>query len=319
ASATWDTPVRVSRPDAVADANVPDVAVDAAGNAIVVWHQGDGRVNHFDVWQAGYAAPTGQWSAAALASDGTNSAYNPKVALDTAGAGIAAWTQQQGDGTTVSNGPQDTWARPVATTGAWGAATRLNAVTGDVAWVYGQIAVAMDAQGNGAVLWVQGAPGVSPFLIHAARYTAAGGWQASTAISTSTLDASYGPQLAFDATGHGVAVWQQQTGVGAYAGVNRFDPAAGWGTPGALGTDVAGDVWDPHVAVDGAGNATAVWTQWDANGLSVTSSRSLAGGAWSASLRVADTPTDGYFTMPAPRVAANPSGQTLVVWGTNSY
>jgi len=318
---TWSMPIRISASSAVADANVPDAAVDDAGNAVVVWHQGDGRTNHFDVWSARYTAATDLWTAPALASDGVNSAYNPHVAVNGAGQGLAAWVQQQGDGTTVSNGPQDIWGR-FASTGTWGTGSRLNGVAGDVDWVYGQVAVALDSQGHGFALWVQGS-GVLPFVVHAARFAGASGWQPSAVITSNALDNCYGPHLAFDSTGNAVAVWQQQTGTGAYGGVNRFDIASGWGTSGAIGNDVAGDVYDPHVAIDGAGNATAVWYQWDTSGnqtntINVMSNRSLAGGAWGSSRLVSAAPSGG-LTYPVPRVAANAMGQTLLVWGSDSY
>jgi hypothetical protein len=318
AAATWSAPLRLSAAAAVADANVPDVAVDAAGNAVVVWHQGDGRVNHFDVWSAVYSAAADAWAAPVLQNDTSFSAGNPHLAFNAAGQGIVAWEQQQSDGTTVSNGAQDIWGRSATSAGTWGTRARLNAIAGNVDGVYGQVAVAMDAQGNGFALWVQGS-GTLPFVIHAARLAATNGWQASTVITSNALDSSYGPHLAFDAAGNAVAIWQQQTGVGAFAGVARYDAANGWIASGAIGNDVAGDVYDPRIAVDGAGNATAVWYQWDtaSGAISVMFDRALAGGSWGASRLLSATATTG-FLFPVPRVAANAAGQTLAVWGTNS-
>jgi hypothetical protein len=319
ATRTWGAPLRLSAPNAVADTNVPDLAVDGAGNALVVWHQGDGRANHFDVWSSRYVAAGDAWSAPALLSDGVMSAFNPHVAVDAGGVGAAAWTQGQDDGTVVSNGPEDIWARRIDRNGIASTATRLNRVAGDIDGVYGQIALAIDGQGNGFALWVQGS-GTLPLVIHAARLSASTGWQVDTVITSNPLDSSYGPHLAFDAAGNAVAVWQQQTGVGAFGGFARFDIATGlWGASGAFGTDVAGDVYDPHVAVDGAGNATAVWYQLDVDGSeSVQSSRSLAGAAWSASSLLGAVPAGG-FSYPVPKVAANVAGTTIALWGFDSY
>jgi hypothetical protein len=196
--------------------------------------------------------------------------------------------------------------------------SRLNAVAGNIDTVYGQVAVAVDAQGNGFALWVQGS-GSLPFVIHAARRVAASGWQASAVITNNVLDNCYGPQIAIDAQGNAVAVWQQQTGTGAYGGVNRYAAATGWASSGAIGTDVPGDVYDPHVAIDGAGNATAVWYQWSDSGIAVMSSRALAGSAWSASSLLGAVPSGSGFSYPVPRVAANAAGQTVAVWGIDSY
>src|SRR5450631_171791 len=117
----------------------------------------------------------------------------------------------------------------------------------------------MDRRGNGLALWVQGA-GELPLVIHAAPLDPTLGWQ-SFAVITSKIDHCYGPHVAFDGSGVAVAVWQQQTGVGAYGGVTRYDPVTGWTPTGAFGTDVRGDVYDPRIAVARAGTATAVWYQ----------------------------------------------------------
>jgi hypothetical protein len=316
-SKTWAAPLRLSDANAVADANVPDVALDAAGNAIVVWHQGDGRTNHFDAWSATYAATPNAWTAPALLSNGIDSAADPHVALNAGGKGIAAWEQEQGDGTMVSNGPKDAWGRSVATGAAWGASARLNAVGGDVDGLYGQVAVAVDGQGNGFALWVQSS-GQLPLVVHAARYGALAGWQASGVITSNAVNSSYGPHIAFDASGNAVAVWQQQTDVSAFVGVARYDAVTGWGASTALGTDVAGAVYDPRIALDGAGNATAVWYQWSDTAIEVMTNRALAGGAWGASRLLSHTPPVG-FTYPVPRVAANAAGATLAIWGTDSF
>ncbi|HEX5126275.1 MAG TPA: hypothetical protein VFW00_06015, partial [Rhodocyclaceae bacterium] len=262
----WSTPVRVSSAAAVDSAYVPDIAVDNAGNALVVWHQGDGRVNHFDAWSARYSATLNSWATPAMASDGVNSGYDVRVAVNASGQGLVAWELEQGDGTTVSNGPKDIWARTATTAGVWGTSTKLNAVSGNIDVVYGQIAVAVNSAGSGGVLWVQSS-GVLPFVIHAAMY--AGSWQTSAVITNNVLDNSYGPHLAFDTAGNAVAVWQQQTGSSAYGGTNRYVAGVGWGTSGQFVDDSLGDTYDTRIAVDDAGNATAVWYRWGPSGLDV--------------------------------------------------
>ncbi len=198
-SATWSPPVQISSARAVADANVPDIAADGSGNAIVVWHQGDGRTNHFDVWSARYAAGSNSWVAPVMVSDGVNSAYNPHLAVNASGQGILAWEHEQDDGTMVSNGPKDISARTATTAGVIGSSVRLNSVAGNVDNVYGQIAVAMNSSGGGGVLWVQ-TSGVLPFVIHAAMYSGTS-WQASSVITNNVLDNNYGPHLAFRCRG----------------------------------------------------------------------------------------------------------------------
>ncbi len=315
----WGTPTRLSAPNAVDSAYVPDIGVDNAGNAVVVWHQGDGRTNHFDVWSARYVAASDSWGSPILISDGVNTAANAKVAINAAGLGITAWVQGQDDGTLISNGPQDIWGRTASTAGALGVSTKVNAVAGNVNWVYGQVAVAVDSNGNGAALWVQSGTG-QPFVIQAAMYAASGGWQASSVITSNPIDNSYGPHVAFDSAGNAIAVWQQQDGVGASGGANRYVAGSGWGTSQLFADESLGDVYDPHVAVDGAGNATAVWYQWASSGaIDVRINRYLAGSGWGTPRILSSTATDGWSSYPVPRAAANTAGQTLAIWGVDSY
>lgn len=317
ANNTWSGPSRISTANAVDSAYVPDIAVDGTGNAIVTWHQGDGRTNHFDAWSARYVASSNAWGAPALISDGINSAYDCRVAVNVAGQGIIAWEQGQGDGTTVSNGPKDIWGRSVGSAGTLGTSIRLNAVAGNVNGVYGQVAVAVDSNGNGAALWVQSGTG-QPFVIQAAMYSASSGWQASAVITNNVLESSYGPHLAFDSAGNAIAVWQQQDGFTAFGGTNRYVAGVGWGVSGTFASSALGDVYDPRVAMDGAGNATVVWYQTEQAGTNVRINRYLVGSGWGAPVILSTTSTDGMSTYPVPRVAANVAGQAIAVWGIDS-
>ncbi|QOT79471.1 hypothetical protein [Cupriavidus basilensis] len=315
ASRTWSAPLRVVSSASVATGvSTPDLAVDGQGNAIVTWYQGDGRTNHFDVWAVKYAALSGAWGAPFMVSDGVNSAANSHVAVNAAGQGLIAWVQQQGDGTTVSNGPQDIYGRSVTTgASAWGPRAMLNAVGGNLYNVYGQVAVAVDGSGNGLALWVQSTASLS-FAIQSARYVAASGWQTSTVVSNNTLGECYDPHVEIDGAGNAIAVWQEQNGVGAYGGANRYAAGTGWGVPEKFSGTVPGDVYAPRVAVGADGNATAIWYQWEASGINVRTSRYLTGSGWDVPNLLSATPADGT-TYPVPRVATNAAGRTLAVWG----
>ena len=112
-AAQWGAPRQLSSSNAMASAHPPDLALDAAGNALVVWHQGDGRSYHTDGWVAQYATAQDSWSAAVLATDGSNNASSLRVVLNSAGQGLLAWQQERGDGSATESQPIDVWARPV--------------------------------------------------------------------------------------------------------------------------------------------------------------------------------------------------------------
>ncbi|GAB7545445.1 hypothetical protein [Cupriavidus sp. CuC1] len=86
--------------------------------------------------------------------------------------------------------------------------------------------------------------------------------------------------MAIDGAGNAIAVWQEQNGVGAYGGANRYAAGTGWGLPGKFSGTVPGDVYAPRVAVGADGNATASWYQWEASGINFRTNRYLTGSGW---------------------------------------
>jgi hypothetical protein len=238
------------------------------------------------------------------------------VAVNAAGEGVVAWEQEQPAALILSNGPHDVWARSVSAAGVWGPGQQLNRVGGDIDVMYGQVAVAVAPDGEALVLWVQRS-GALPFVIHSAlRHT--GAWQASAVITDHAADNCYGPHAAFDAQGHALAVWEQQTGTSAYGASNRYTAGVGWGTSAAMASDTDGDVHDVRVAVDAEGNATAVWYQWRPSGTDIKGRRYLVGQGWSVERWIGAMQGEIGLTYPVPRVATNAAGQTMAIWGTDS-
>ena len=89
----WDTPAPIETDDS-GDANNPQVAVDADGNAIAVWHQSDGIRDN--IWANRYVPGTGWGTAELIETDNAGSASPPQVAVDSSGNAIAVWDQWDG-------------------------------------------------------------------------------------------------------------------------------------------------------------------------------------------------------------------------------
>ena len=119
--------------------------------------------------------------------------------------------------------------------------------------------VAVDASGNAVAVWSQlGATARSS--ISASRFVPGSGWGAATLLETDDGEA-WNPQVAVDASGNAIAVWNQSDGTRFDVWANRYIPGAGWGTANLLETDNAGHAGSPQVAVSPAGQAVAVWHQ----------------------------------------------------------
>jgi len=89
-------------------------------------------------------------------------------------------------------------------------------------------------------------------------------WGTAALIETDNAGGAINPQVAFDASGNAVVVWQQSDGTRYNIWSNRYTASTGlWGTAALIETDNAGDANNPQVAIDASGNALAVWSQSD--------------------------------------------------------
>jgi hypothetical protein len=75
------------------DANGPQIAFDASGNAVAIWAHSDGA--RFNVRANRFSG--GAWGTAQLIeTDNASDAGNARIAFDAAGDAVAVWTQSDG-------------------------------------------------------------------------------------------------------------------------------------------------------------------------------------------------------------------------------
>ena len=87
--------------------------------------------------------------------------------------------------------------------------------------------------------------------------------------------------------------------------------AKAWGVAALIETDNAGPAYVPQVAMDGSGNALAVWQQHDGMRFNLWSNRYTAGAGWGAATLIE---TDNVSDATDPAIAVNASGNGLAVW-----
>lgn len=250
------------------------------------------------------AAPT--WSVPAPLAPTAFSAGTPAVAFDHAGHAFAAWQQDTTNGTGVWNIQA---ARFDLATRAWSAPVALHAVPRMAA----APTLATDLAGNAIATWSEDT-GNFNLNIFAARFDASqGAWGAAVPIQTVSGQTAQAPQVVMDAAGNGTVVWQQYTANGASLAIwsARFDAATSTWRP-ALQLDPGSGATNPHVALDAAGNAVAVWEQGSAGGVAqVAAARwSQLAGAWSAAQVLQASTLSGTN----PQLAVAPDGSAMVVW-----
>jgi len=233
------------------DAKYPgylDIAMDSSGNAVAVWQNYE-NFRH-TIWANRYVAGSGWGVAQRIQADDVSDSFDPEIAMDSNGNGIAVWS------TNTRNSSEDieVMANRYTADAGWGTAVVISKDTG---YAYAP-EIAMDARGNALVVWSQ--DDLTLYNIVANRYDASTGWGSAQIIDSSDVGNAFAPQIAVDAHGNAVAVWTQ-TDLTHWNGVaNRYTMGAGWGTAAVIeSTDDS--VGGPVIALDANGDGTALWKQ----------------------------------------------------------
>jgi len=234
-----------------------------------------------------------------IGTDNGRSITRPKIAFDGSGNAVAVWR--------VSDGTRDNiWANRYTAGSGWGTAMLIESDNSGNAF---DPQIAMDTSGNALAVWFQydGAR----YNIWANRYTAGSGWGPATLIESNNSGNASAPQIAFDASGTALAVWQQHDGTRWNIWANRYTTGSGWGTATLIETDNAGSAVAPQIAFDESGNALAVWYQFDGIRNNIWANRYTAGSDWGTATLIE---SDNSGNAGAPQIAIDASGNALAVW-----
>jgi hypothetical protein len=139
------------------------------------------------------------------------------------------------------------------------------------------------------------------------------GWSNAVPASRSAGASATAPQVAVisDGSGRALAVWEQVDGARSRIWSSSYSPSSGWSDPFRVEYNSVGSAHQPRLAVDGAGNAWAVWQIDDGTHVNIQVSRyDPNSGSWSEE-RLLEL-ADGKAT--EPRIASDVEGNTVVVW-----
>ena len=271
----------------------PDVAVDADGDAVVVWVQPG--VNNVIAkarmrTRSGALRPTQTISSG---GEGTTAA-NAHVGIGATGNGVFVW--EQTTPTVVSKISTRTRA-------AAGALGQVRVLSGPEATLP-QLAVQDD--GDAVFAWQRKGPAVT--RIEARARSAAGAVSPVQALSSETQNAAE-PQVAVDATGDAIFAWQGHDAAGKLRIHGRPRSAAG-----ALGAarvlSAAGtDAFDAQVGVAASGTAVFAWRRNPGTGDLVESRTLSPAGALGAVQEVGTSPEPLSL-----RLAVGDSGKAVAAW-----
>ncbi len=320
AGGPWQATVDISEAGA-GFLSEPAVAVDAHGDVVATW-----SIEYYglrnSVVQSAFK-PTGDpWQAPVTVSEvpeehppGPQENVGPvKVAFDAEGDAIALWSRNfGGNANHESINVVQSAIRPAG--GSWQAPVSVSDPGGQAS----EAQVALDANGDAIAVWESKDPKRSEcfgeHVIQSALRPAGSTWQAPVDLSeTSGACDSEGPKLAVDSAGDAVVMWrrfERVEGEGAvWLQAVNMSAHGIWRGPANVSPVVGGaGASEPEVAIDGQGNATAVWEGNINETEAVWSSTRPVGGSWQVPV---DISGPGQTT--EPDVTLDPAGNAIAVW-----
>ncbi|MBI3604397.1 MAG: hypothetical protein HY202_00010 [Nitrospirae bacterium] len=298
----WGTATVIENRVSIAFA--PQVAINANGDAMVAWRQGD-NFSGYSIWGNLYIAGTG-WSTNVQIDSGAGGFDNPpQIAMDAAGNVIAVWTK--------SNGA--IWANRYTAGTGWGTPASLVTSGRDPR-------IAMNAGGDAFVVWDTYDSVNANYSIWSKRYIAgtsfSAGWQPDELIDPRIDIGSAGaPQIAISAAGEGTAVWSRCVGTTTttcHIYAIQHPAATVWGMTVPIDNNT-GTAGASKIAVNANGDAFAVWYQFDGTRYNIWSNRRLAADTTWGTAELIETNNAGSAY--DPQIVVDPNGNALSVWRQN--
>jgi hypothetical protein len=275
----------------------PRIALDAQGNGMAVWHRQEASVG--GIWGNRFVQP-GAWNTAGIIDSTSADTNHPRVAVDPQGNAVVVWSQYDGTRNSI-------WARRFTVPNTWNLPELIELDDlGDA----NNPQVAINSNGHIVVVWRQNDG--TRNNIWANRFTPTSSWSGPTKLNTVESINSSSPQVAIDSEGNAVAVWEQEVGSVPGVWTSRSVSGSIWQTPKRL--DIAttnNEAFEPQIALNSAGIATAVWLQFDGVKTYVQGARFSPLSGWSQPQDVGGLSTR---TARSARIGMDNSGRAIVVW-----
>jgi PKD domain len=243
AGAGFSTPTTISPTPLVPghSAQGPRVAIDAAGEAAAAWAYDNGTN---EVIQASTASPGGSFSAPVDLSAPGGEAGAPAIAMTPTGDVTAVWTRSNDTNyiiETSTASPGDSFSAPVELS--------------DPSHSAFEPELAIDPAGDAVAVWTY--ENGTNDVIQASTAGPGGSFSSPVELSESGQNAS-NPELSINPGAAVAVVWQRSNGENEIVQASTGSTTSGFSSPVDLSAP-GQDAFFPMVAIDNAGDATAVW------------------------------------------------------------
>jgi hypothetical protein len=270
-------------------AAAPQVAVDAAGNAVFVWQQSGGVIQMRTLSAAGVLGVTTAVSAAG------QDAFRPQVAMNAAGTAALTWDRSDGAVFRIQ-------ARSLSPAGVLSGVRTLSAGGQDA--FYAQAAV--DVAGDATFTWYR-FDGTDA-RVQARSVSAAGVLSGVRTLSAAGQSAQF-PEVGVDANGNALVTWHRSDGVNLRV-QSRTVSTAGVMGPLLTLSDAGQSALFPQLAVTPGGDAVLTWYRSDGANNRVQARTHSAAGVLGATSTLSAAGQPAF----APKVGVDANGAAIVTW-----
>lgn len=301
----WSALETLSETVGIWDAYAPHAGFDAAGNAIVVWHQTDTSSGNGNSVIVARRYIGGAWESQpqGLSTNTTGDGVNPRVAVTPGGEAFVVWRQGNGTANDINalhceTATANCDAVAVVDSDAGNASDhRIGVYHTDNA--NGLIAYAVWKQNDG-----------TRNNIWANRY-ANGAWGTAELVESDDAGTASDPQIAIDRLGKATVVWHQSDGTRNNIWAASYN-SSGWTDPALVDTDDTAGAINPQIAYGSPTDPFVVWQQGDGTQFDIWTKRSSSG-LWSfpTAYTIEDDDTGGAEN---PQLAATPADTVFAVW-----
>jgi hypothetical protein len=278
------------------EAREPHVAMNTAGQAIVVWTLDSPAGEKI---QAASVAPGGTFSEAVDVSGFSNDNYESHAAIDAQGDALVVWTGWDGANTRIEESQRPTG-------GGFGTTQFLSPAGTNAS----EAQAAYDATGDALAVWTYRG---SPVYTTQGSYRPAGGsfGTVQTISGAPLTTGTEEPQVAFDASGEGVVLWSQSNGSepSVYTSVRTPGSAGTFSTPTTINPS-GQETFDPRLAGDDQSGTVASWKTFNGIANTVQATVRPAGGSFAPATTLSgEAPEES-----APAVGIDGQDNAIAVW-----
>ncbi len=295
----WQAPQVRSDTSAPA-ANMPRVAMDAAGHAVAVWIEAGGA-GHLET--SSYSPGTG-WSTPAELG---NIASTRDLLMNANGDGMAVW-EEISDASCSNDEDCSRFTvkvRRYFPDVGWSKSTSL---ASEVSSGVMHPRLALNAAGNAVAIWSE--RNGAHRNIRVSRFTPRDGWHKIEQLTNNANNAQ-DPDVALDDDGNAMAVWTQFEGQRANVYASRYTPAGGWSAPVLIEHQDSGSAWRTWIDIDRDGNAIALWLQSDGIRYSAWSNRHTPNAGWGTAQAIESSDAGDVVGID---MAMDAQGNAVVAW-----